>query len=70
MLKKICIIYRRGGIESAVKILAPDEKTARKILLSNRHSYAGCGTEILKAEEYDRTRHDGLLLSTRNRAAI
>lgn len=70
MLKKICVIYRRGGLESAVKILAPDDKTARRIFLSNSHNYAGCGTEILKTEEYDRVKHDGLLLSTRKRTAV
>lgn len=70
MLKKICVIYRRGGLESAVKILAPDEKAARKIFLSNSHNYAGCGTEILKTEEYDRVKHDDLLLSTRKRTAV
>lgn len=70
MLKKICVIYRRGDTESAVKILAPDDKTARRIFLSNKHDYAGCGTEILKTEEYDRVKHDGLLMNTRKRAIV
>ena len=48
----------------------PDEKAARKIFLSNSHNYAGCGTEILKTEEYDRVKHDDLLLSTRKRTAV
>ena len=61
MLRKICVIYRRGEVTAAAKILAPDEEAARKVFFSNRLNHAGCGTVILKIEEYDRKEHDRLL---------
>lgn len=70
-LKKMCVIYRRGGVEAAVRLIAPDEQSARKVFYSNRLRYAGCGTEILRIEEYDGQMHDRLLRAGQNaRAAV
>ena len=61
MLKKMCVIYKRGGVTAAARILAPDEKAARMLFFSNKLGYAGCGTEIVSAEEYKPKLHDGLI---------
>lgn len=61
MLRKICVIYRRGEVTAAAKILAPDEEAARRLFFSNRHGYGGCGTVILKVEDYDRRQHEMLV---------
>ena len=61
MLKKIAVIYRRGGVTAAVRILAPDEKTARTLFFSHKLGYAGCGTELVSAEEYEPRLHDALI---------
>lgn len=65
-LKKMCVIYRRGGVDAAIKVLAPDEKSARNVFYSNRLRYAGCGTEVLKIEEYDGRQHDRLIRAGQN----
>jgi hypothetical protein len=61
MLKKMCVIYKRGGVMAAARILAPDEKAARKVFYSGRLNLCeGCGTEIVAVEEYKK-QHDELL---------
>lgn len=62
MIKKLCVIYRRGNVTAAAKVLAPDERTARKVFYSGRLNLCeGCGTEIVAVEEYNRKLHDRLL---------
>lgn len=59
-IKRMCVIYKRGGMIMGRKLLACDEQTARKVFFSNRNGYGGCGIEVLRVEEYDKKLHDKL----------
>lgn len=62
MIKKMCVIYKRGNTTAAAKVLAPDERAARKVFYSGRLNFCkGCGTEVVAVEEYNRKLHDRLL---------